>query len=125
LIAAMMHSQDVRTADDGDLFRWVSILVWGMVAVGAVLFAYRRPKTHVEGYRRVQRFAEAYFPRIGAFGQRRRHPKCRDVNVAATLPGLARFEAAPAWRDGHLRAAPPGNPAAQPAASGRAARRPF
>jgi uncharacterized protein len=99
------------------------------VAVGAVLIAYNWPKTNVDRYRRVQRFVEAFFPRIADFQRPPRHPKWRDVNIAATLPGWTRFEAAQAWLDSHTRAAarPPGTPAGGPATatSGPAARQPL
>jgi TRAP-type uncharacterized transport system substrate-binding protein len=98
------------------------------VAVGTVLIAYNWPKTNVDRYRRVQRFVEAFFPRITDFQRPPHHPKWRDVNLAATLPGWTRFEAAQAWLDSHLQAAPepPGPPAAQPvtATAGPAARPP-
>jgi TRAP-type uncharacterized transport system substrate-binding protein len=81
------------------------------VAVGAVLISYNWPKTNVDRYRRVQRFVEAFFPKIAFFQQPPRHPKWHDVNLAATLPGWTRFEAAQAWLDSHL----PRPPAAEPA----------
>jgi hypothetical protein len=71
------------------------------VAVGAVLIAYNWPKTNVDRYRRVQRFVEAFFPNISEFQRPPRHPKWREVNIAAVLPGLTRFEAAQAWLDNH------------------------
>jgi len=87
------------------------------VAVGAVLIAYNWPKTNVDRYRRVQQFVEAFFPRIADFQRPPRHPKWRDVNIAATLPGWTRFEAAQAWLDSHLQTAQraPGTSAAGPA----------
>jgi len=75
------------------------------VAVGAVLISYNWPKTNVDRYRRVQRFVEAFFPRIADFQRPPRHPKWHDVNLASTLPGWTRFEAAQAWLDSHLQAA--------------------
>jgi TRAP-type uncharacterized transport system substrate-binding protein len=69
------------------------------IAVGAVLIAYNWPKTNVDRYRRVQRFVEAFFPKIGEFQNPPRHPKWREVNIAATLPGWTRFDAAQAWLD--------------------------
>ncbi len=69
------------------------------VAVGAVLIAYNWPKTNVDRYRRVQRFVEAFFPKIAEFQKPPRHVKWREVNLAATLPGWTRFEAAQAWLD--------------------------
>ncbi len=96
------------------------------VAVGAVLIAYNWPKTNVDRYRRVQRFVEAFFPRIADFQRPPRHPKWRDVNIAATLPGWTRFEAAQAWLDSHLQAAPrSAGTAAEPATAGPAARPPL
>jgi TRAP-type uncharacterized transport system substrate-binding protein len=69
------------------------------VAVGAVLIAYNWPRTSVDRYRRVQRFVEAFFPKIAEFQKPPRHPKWREVNIAATLPGWTRFEAAQQWLD--------------------------
>jgi TRAP-type uncharacterized transport system substrate-binding protein len=69
------------------------------VAVGAVLIAYNWPKTNVDRYRRVQRFVEAFFPKIAEFQKPPRHPKWREVNIAATLPGWNRFPAAQEWLD--------------------------
>jgi uncharacterized protein len=74
------------------------------VAVGAVLIAYNWQKASADRYRRVQRFVEAFFPKIAEFWKPPRHPKWREVNVAATLPGWQRFEAAQAWLDNRQRA---------------------
>jgi TRAP-type uncharacterized transport system substrate-binding protein len=96
-----------------------------MVAVSTVLIAYGWPKTNIDRYRRVQRFVEAFFPRIGEFQRPPHHPKWHDVNLAATLPGWTRFEAAQVWLDSRVPR-PPGTAAAEPAATaGPAARRPF
>jgi hypothetical protein len=66
------------------------------VAVGAVLIAYNWPK-NTDRYRRVQRFVEAFFPRIADFRDPPRHLKWREVILAATLDGWDRFEPAQAW----------------------------
>jgi uncharacterized protein len=66
------------------------------VAVGAVLIAYNWPKDS-DRYRRVEKFVNAFFPKIAAFGDPPRHVKWREVNLAAKLPGWTRFEAAEAW----------------------------
>jgi uncharacterized protein len=66
------------------------------IAVGAVLIAYNWPK-NTDRYRRVQRFVEALFPRIADFREPPRHPKWREVTLAATLDGWDRFEPAQAW----------------------------
>jgi TRAP-type uncharacterized transport system substrate-binding protein len=71
------------------------------VAVGAVLIAYNWPKTNLDRYARVQRFVEAFFPKIAEFQKPPRHVKWREVNLAATLPGWKRFDAAQAWLDQH------------------------
>jgi TRAP-type uncharacterized transport system substrate-binding protein len=73
------------------------------VAVGAVLIAYNWPKTNVDRYGRVQRFVEAFFPKIAEFWKPPRHVKWREINIAATLPGWNRFEAAQAWLDNQQR----------------------
>jgi uncharacterized protein len=69
------------------------------VAVGTVLIAYNWSKTNVDRYRRVQRFVEAFFPKITEFKKPPRHPKWREVNLSATLEGWERFEAARMWLD--------------------------
>jgi uncharacterized protein len=73
------------------------------VAVGDVLIAYNWPKTNTDRYRRVERFVNAFFPKIAEFRKPPHHPKWREVNIAATLPGWNRFDAAQAWLD-NLRA---------------------
>jgi TRAP-type uncharacterized transport system substrate-binding protein len=82
------------------------------IAVGAVLIAYNWPKTNVDRYRRVQRFVEAFFPKITEFNKPPHHPKWRDVNLAATLPGWTRFDAAQAWLDNQRAQAAAGAQAA-------------
>jgi uncharacterized protein len=73
------------------------------VAVGAVLIAYNWPKANIDRYRRVQRFVEAFFPRISDFQKPPRHPRWSEVNLAATLPGWTRFEVAQQWLDSQRR----------------------
>ena len=75
------------------------------VAVGAVMIAYNWPKTNVDRYRRVQKFVEAFFPKIGEFQTPPRHPKWREVNIAATLPGWTQLDAAQEWLDNHRNVA--------------------
>jgi uncharacterized protein len=79
------------------------------IAVGAVLITYNWPKSATERYQRVERFVDAFFSKIDEFRKPPRHPKWREVSIAATLPGWARFEAAQNWLDarraaeGHAR----------------------
>jgi uncharacterized protein len=63
------------------------------IAVPAVLAAFNWPKG-TERYRRVQRFTEALFTKWDKFKEPHRHPKWRDVNLAATVPGWTRWSVA-------------------------------
>jgi TRAP transporter TAXI family solute receptor len=76
------------------------------VAVGAVLFAYNWPK-YSERYRRIETFIEHFFPRLAEFHKPPRHPKWRETNLAAVVPGWTRFPAADDWLK---RNAPPPAP---------------
>jgi hypothetical protein len=80
------------------------------VAVGAVLICYNWQKSNADRYRRVQRFVEAFFPKISEFQKSPRHPKWREVNLAATLPGWTRFEVAQTWLDSQRQEAQRANP---------------
>jgi uncharacterized protein len=66
------------------------------VAVGVVLIAYNWPKDS-DRYRRIAKFVEAFFPRLAEFQRPPRHPKWREVSLAANLPGWKRFDAAEEW----------------------------
>ena len=66
------------------------------IAVGCVLFAYNWPKG-TDRYERVEKFVNAFFPRLADFQKPPRHPKWRETNLAATLPGWTRFEPAEQW----------------------------
>jgi hypothetical protein len=92
------------------------------VAVGAVLICYNWQKSNADRYRRVQRFVEAFFPKIAEFQKPPRHPKWREVNLAATLPGWTRFEVAQTWLDSQRQEAQRVNPAiaSGPAVAGNA-----
>jgi uncharacterized protein len=66
------------------------------VAVGAVLIAFNWPKG-TERYRRIENFVEHFFPSLAQFQKPPRHPKWREANLAAVLPGWTRFPAAEEW----------------------------
>ena len=70
------------------------------IAVGAVLIAYNWPK-NTDRYRRVEKFINAFFPRIADFQRPPNHVKWREVNLASTLVGWNRFEPAQAWISFH------------------------
>jgi hypothetical protein len=61
--------------------------------VPAVLAVFNWQKG-TDRYVRVQRFVQAMFAHWDKFRQPPRHPKWRDVNLAATVPGWTRFSVA-------------------------------
>lgn len=63
------------------------------IAVPAVLAVYNWPKGG-DRYRRVERFIERLFANWHRFQQPPFHPKWRDVNLAATVPGWTRYAVA-------------------------------
>ncbi len=63
------------------------------IAVPAVLAVFNWPK-NTDRYRRVRRFTEALFTKWDKFIEPQRHPKWRDVNLAATVPGWTRWSVA-------------------------------
>jgi uncharacterized protein len=63
------------------------------IAVGAVLLAYNWPERTVR-HKRLDAFVQAFFDKIDQFQQAPRHPKWREVNLAAEVPGWRRFEPA-------------------------------
>ena len=66
------------------------------VAVSAVLIAYNWPR-NTDRYRRIAKFVEVFFPRLAELQQAPRHPKWRETNLAAVVPGWTRFPAAEEW----------------------------
>ena len=73
---------DVRSGDRVDT-----------IAVPAVLAAFNWQKGS-DRYLRVQKFVQALFNNWEKFRQPPRHPKWRDVNLAATVPGWTRLSTA-------------------------------
>ena len=63
------------------------------IAVPAVLAVFNWPKGS-DRYRRVDRFVERLFAKWDSFQVAPRHPKWRDVNLAATVPGWTRWSVA-------------------------------
>ncbi len=74
------------------------------LAIGAVLIAYNWPKDS-DRYRRIAAFVERFFPRLAEFQKPPRHPKWRETNLAATLPGWTRFDVAEDWLRNKAQAA--------------------
>jgi hypothetical protein len=67
------------------------------IAVGAVLFTYNWPKTAGDRYQRIERFVEAFFPKIDELRKPPHHPKWRELDLDAGLPDWTRAEAAQNW----------------------------
>src|SRR5215470_2166229 len=65
------------------------------IAVPTVLAVFNWQKG-TDRYRRVERFVEALFTKWDKFLSPPRHPKWRDVNLAATVPGWTRWSVADA-----------------------------
>lgn len=66
------------------------------IAVGAVLIAYNWPEGS-DRYRRTQLFVDNFFPKLAEFQKAPRHPKWKETNLSATLPGWTRFKGADEW----------------------------
>src|SRR5215470_8106666 len=66
------------------------------IADEVILIGYNWPK-NTDRFRRVQRFVEAFFPKIEEFQKPPNHPKWREVNLAVTVKDWRRFEPADDW----------------------------
>ncbi len=66
------------------------------VATGMVLLA-AKGKQDPGAAIRIARFVDTVFPRFAELQASDRHPKWREVNLAATLPGLSRTPEAESW----------------------------
>jgi TRAP-type uncharacterized transport system substrate-binding protein len=79
------------------------------IADEVVLIGFNWPKNS-DRYRRVQKFVEAFFPKLEEFRKAPYHPKWREVNLAVAIKGWKRFEPAEEWlasSDNGIPAAPP------------------
>ncbi len=68
------------------------------VANGTVLAVYNWPE-NTERYQRIARFVNKFFDNIDKLRDGPRHPKWKEVNVAAEVPGWKRFKPAQDWID--------------------------
>jgi uncharacterized protein len=68
------------------------------LAVGNLLAVYNWPEKS-DRYERVTLFVDAMFSKFEEFLKPGRHPKWREVNIAADVPGWKRFKAAQIWLD--------------------------
>jgi len=81
------------------------------IAVSAVLIAFNWPKDS-DRYRRIAKFVDVFFPKLGELQKPPHHPKWRETNLAAVLPGWTRFPEAEAWLAQNRTAPPAPAPAA-------------
>jgi hypothetical protein len=72
------------------------------IAVPTVLVAFNWP-VQSNRYKRVSRFVDYLFSRIDRLQAPGFDPKWKSINLAATVPGLARFSAAQVWLDRKAR----------------------
>jgi uncharacterized protein len=68
----------------------------GTIAIQSALFAYNWP-IRSERFRLLELFVETFFSRFSEFLGDAHHPKWREVNLAARLPGWQRFRPAERW----------------------------
>ncbi|MBV9065429.1 MAG: transporter [Methylobacteriaceae bacterium] len=85
------------------------------LAVGTLLATVDAPEGSPR-YNRVQRFSEALFNKFDALRDPARHPKWREVNLAAKVSGWTRFKPAQEWLDGRRGVAEARSAGAAPAA---------
>src|SRR5260370_33804609 len=78
------------------------------IANRALLVAYTWPENSPR-YKRVAKFVDAFFSKIDQFNNPSRHPKWRQVNLSAEMPGWVRFKPAAEWLAAHRNQALPGN----------------
>ena len=76
------------------------------IAVSAVLIAYNWPRDS-DRYRRIAKFVDVFFPKLAELQKPPHHPKWRETNLAAVVPGWTRFPAAQQWLDRQRDAAQP------------------
>lgn len=68
------------------------------VATSTLLAVYAWPSDGRQ-YQEISQFIELFFANVDKFRSAPRHPKWRDVNLAADVPGWRRFPAAQSWLD--------------------------
>lgn len=68
------------------------------VTGGTLLVAYNWPP-NTERYQRVANFVNEFFNNIDKFAGPGRHPKWKEINIAAEVPNWTRFKAAQEWLD--------------------------
>lgn len=77
------------------------------LAVGTLLIARDWPRAS-DRFRKIERFVAAFFPQLAALQAPPRHPKWREVNLAASVAGATRSSAAQEWLVQHREVAEQG-----------------
>src|SRR5579872_37029 len=80
------------------------------IANRALLVAYAWPENS-DKYKKIAKFVDAFFSKIDQFNNTARHPKWREVNLAADMPGWVRYKPAADWLAAHKTMAVSANPA--------------
>jgi TRAP-type uncharacterized transport system substrate-binding protein len=70
------------------------------IANRALLVAYTWPENSAR-YNKTAKFVDAFFSKIDQFNNPSRHPKWREVNLSAEMPGWVRFKPAADWLAAH------------------------
>jgi TRAP transporter TAXI family solute receptor len=86
------------------------------IANRALLVAYTWPENS-QRYNKVAKFVDAFFSKIDQFNSPSRHPKWREVNLSAEMPGWVRFKPAAEWLAAHRNQAVSANPDSTPGQS--------
>lgn len=94
LPAFLKHEYYPDTIADGELIP--------TVANATILACYNFPET-TERYQSIAKFTTKLFDNIDKFRDGPRHPKWKEVNLAAEVPGWIRFKAAQDWIDAHAK----------------------
>ncbi len=68
------------------------------IASGIMLAVYNWPES-TERYQKLELFTRKFFDNIDKFRDEFRHPKWKEINLAAEVPGWVRFKPAQVWLD--------------------------
>jgi TRAP-type uncharacterized transport system substrate-binding protein len=79
------------------------------IANRALLVAYTWPENSPR-YKKIAKFVDAFFSKIDQFNNSSRHPKWREVNLSAEMPGWTRYKPAAEWLAAHRNQALSANP---------------
>jgi uncharacterized protein len=86
------------------------------IANRALLVSYTWPENS-QRYNKVAKFVDAFFSKIDQFNSPSRHPKWREVNLSAEMPGWVRFKPAAEWLAAHRNQAVSANQDSTPGQS--------